>query len=167
MRRLRGGVGRAPRGVRARARESRLRAGWAFSCEVAPAISRILHVPLQEERLRNHVKILGWLYIVLGALNLLIGLALFGFLSGIGVLSGDIQAFGVMTLIGGFTGVIMLVVALPNLVCGLGLLRDWGGWVVVLAVILGLFNLATFPVGTAIALYTFWVAWKLYSAPGE
>jgi hypothetical protein len=100
-------------------------------------------------------------------LNLLIGLALFGFLSGIGVLSGDIQAFGVMTLIGGFTGVIMLVVALPNLVCGLGLLRDWGGWVVVLAVILGLFNLATFPVGTAIALYTFWVAWKLYSAPGE
>jgi hypothetical protein len=117
--------------------------------------------------LRNHVKILGWLYIVLGALNLLIGLALFGFLSGIGVLSGDIQAFGVMTLIGGFTGVIMLVVALPNLVCGLGLLRDWGGWVVVLAVILGLFNLATFPVGTAIALYTFWVAWKLYSAPGE
>lgn len=117
--------------------------------------------------MRNHVKILGWLYIVLGALNLLIGLALFGFLSGIGVLSGDIQAFGVMTLIGGFTGVIMLVVALPNLVCGLGLLRDWGGWVVVLAVILGLFNLATFPVGTAIALYTFWVAWKLYSAPGE
>lgn len=117
--------------------------------------------------MRNHVKVLGWLYIVLGAFNLLIGLAAFGFLSGIGLLSGDVQAFGVMTLIGGFTGVVMLVVALPNLVCGLGLLRDWSGWVLVLAVILGLFNLATFPVGTAIALYTFWVAWKLYSAPGD
>lgn len=116
--------------------------------------------------MRNHVKILGWLYIALGAINLFIGLAAFGLLSGIGLLSGDVQAFGVLTILGGFTGIVMLVVALPNLVCGLGLLRDWGGWVIVLAVILGLFNLATFPVGTAIALYTFWVAWKLYSAPG-
>jgi hypothetical protein len=38
--------------------------------------------------------------------------------------------------------------------------------VIVVAVILGLFNLATFPVGTVIALYTFWVAWKLYNTPG-
>jgi hypothetical protein len=116
--------------------------------------------------LRNHVKVLGWLYIVLGMINLLIGLAAFGLLSGIGLLSGDVQAFGIMTVIGGFTGVVMLVVALPNLICGLGLLRDWGGWVIVVAVILGLFNLATFPVGTVIALYTFWVAWKLYNTPG-
>jgi hypothetical protein len=116
--------------------------------------------------LRNHVKVLGWLYIVLGMITLLIGLAAFGLLSGIGLLSGDVQAFGIMTVIGGFTGVVMLVVALPNLICGLGLLRDWGGWVIVVAVILGLFNLATFPVGTVIALYTFWVAWKLYNTPG-
>ena len=116
--------------------------------------------------MRKHVKVLGWLYIVLGVINLLIGLTAFGLLSGIGLLSGDVQAFGVLTIIGGFTGVVMLIVAVPNLVCGLGLLRDWGGWVLVLAVILGLFNLTTFPVGTAIALYTFWIAWKLYSAPG-
>ena len=117
--------------------------------------------------MRNHVKILGWLYIVLGVINLLIVLVAFGLLSGIGLLSGDVQAFGIMTVIGGFTGVVMLVVALPNLICGLGLLRDWGGWVIVVAVILGLFNLATFPVGTVIALYTFWVAWKLYNTPGQ
>lgn len=117
--------------------------------------------------MHNHVKVLGWLYIVLGVINLLIGLAAFGLLSGIGLLSGDGQAFGILTVIGSFTGVVMLVVALPNLVCGLGLLRDWGGWVIALAVILGLFNLATFPVGTVIALYTFWVAWKLYDTPGE
>jgi hypothetical protein len=133
-----------------------------------PAASpRIRERPRQEERLRNHVKVLGWLYIVLGMINLLIGLAAFGLLSGIGLLSGDVQAFGIMTVIGGFTGVVMLVVALPNLICGLGLLRDWGGWVIVVAVILGLFNLATFPVGTVIAVYTFWVAWKLYNSTTE
>jgi hypothetical protein len=116
---------------------------------------------------RKHVRILGWLHIALGVLDLLIGLAAFGLLSGIGLLSGDPHAFPVLTIIGGFTGVVMLIVALPNFLCGLGLLRDWGGWVIILAVILGLFNLTTFPIGTAIAIYTFWIAWKLYSGVRE
>mgnify|MGYP003580447709 CR=1 FL=1 len=30
----------------------------------------------------------------------------------------------------------MLFMALPNLICGFGLLPNWGGWVIVLAVIL-------------------------------
>ena len=36
--------------------------------------------------------------------------------------------------------------------------------VIVLAVILGVFNLAKFPWGTAIALYTFWIAYRLSDA---
>jgi hypothetical protein len=120
-----------------------------------------------EATLQKHVRILGWLHIVLGCIDLVVGMAAFGILSGIGMMSGDVQAFGVMTLIGGFAGTVMLVMAVPNLICGIGLLRNWGGWVIVLAVILGLFNLTTFPVGTAIALYTFWIAWKLYNAQGQ
>ncbi|HEX6308475.1 MAG TPA: hypothetical protein VFZ69_09830 [Longimicrobiales bacterium] len=114
----------------------------------------------------KHVRILGWLHVILGVIDLLIGLAAFGILSGIGVLSGDPAAFGVMSLIGGFAGTFMLLMALPNFICGLGLLRNWGGWVIVLAVILGLLNIFNFPIGTAIALYTFWIAWKLYDSAG-
>ena len=114
--------------------------------------------------MRKHVRILGWLQIILGVIDLLIGLAAFGILSGIGMLSGDVAAFGFLSLIGGFAGAFMLIMALPNLICGIGLLRNWGGWVIVLAVVLGVFNLAQVPVGTVIALYTFWVAWKLYQA---
>ena len=116
--------------------------------------------------MRKHVKALGWLQILLGVLDLLLGLAAVGLLSGIGLLSGDAAAFGIMSLIGGFAGMFMLIMALPNLHCGIGLLANWGGWVIVLAVILGVFNLMKFPFGTAIALYTFWIAWKLYNAPG-
>lgn len=112
----------------------------------------------------KHVRILGWLHVGLGVLDLLGGLAAFGILSGIGALSGDLTAFGVMSVIGGFAGAFMLLMALPNLICGWGLLRNWGGWVIGLAVVLGLFNLWKPPVGTAIALYTFWIAWKLYDA---
>lgn len=55
--------------------------------------------------------------------------------------------------------------AVPNLICGIGLLRNWGGWVIILAVILGFFNLFKFPHGTASAIYTFWIAWRLYHTP--
>jgi hypothetical protein len=114
--------------------------------------------------MRKHVRILGWLQLTLGALDLLIGLAAFGMLSGIGVMSGDITAFGVLSVLGGALGTFMLIMALPNLVVGLGLLLNWGGWAIVLAVILGVFNLAKFPWGTAIALYTFWIAYRLSEA---
>jgi hypothetical protein len=115
--------------------------------------------------MRKHVRILGWLQVCLGILDLLVGLAAFGLLSGLGFVSGDPTAFGVLSLIGGSVGALMLIMALPNLLCGVGLLANWGGWVIVLAVILGLFNLVKFPFGTAIAVYTFWIAWKLYNAP--
>jgi hypothetical protein len=114
--------------------------------------------------MRKHVRILGWLQIILGLIDLFIGLAAFGLLSGIGVLSGDVAAFGVMSLIGGFIGTLSIVSALPNFIVGIGLLRDWGGWVVLLAVILALFNLAKVPWGTAIGLYTLWIAWKLLNS---
>jgi hypothetical protein len=58
----------------------------------------------------------------------------------------------------------MLVLAIPNLVVGLGFLRGWGGWVIIVACIVSLFNLAKPPIGTALAIYTFWVAYKLYQA---
>lgn len=112
----------------------------------------------------KHVRILGWLHIVLGVFDLLIGMMAFGVLTGIGAVSGDPAAFGIMSGIGGFVGAIMLVMALPNLIVGLGLLRNWGGWVIVVAVILGVVNLMNFPIGTGIALYTFWIAWRLYEA---
>jgi hypothetical protein len=110
----------------------------------------------------KHVRILGWLQIIMGIIDLLIGLAAFGIMSSIGLVSGDITSFGLLSVIGGFVGTLMLIMAIPNFICGIGLLRNWGGWVIVLAVVLGFLNLVKFPWGTAVAIYTFWIAWKLY-----
>lgn len=115
--------------------------------------------------MRKHVRLLGWLQIGLGILDLLIGLAAFGVLSGVGFLSGELLTLGFLSALGGIVGVIMLIMALPNIICGVGLLKNWGGWVIVLAVFLGVLNLWKFPFGTAIALYTFWIAWRLYNVP--
>ena len=112
--------------------------------------------------MHKHVKILGWLQIAMGIFDLLVGLLGFGALSTFGLMSGDAGGAGMMAVIGGAFGTLMIALALPNLICGIGLLKDWGGWVMVLAVILGFLNLLHFPLGTALAVYTFWIAWKIY-----
>jgi hypothetical protein len=114
--------------------------------------------------MRTHVQILAWLYIALGALSLVAALAAFGLFTGIGLLSGDVTAFGVMSVIGGIASFYLLLVSLPNIIVGIGLLRGWGEWVIILAVILGVLNLAHFPLGTALAIYTFWVAYRVSRA---
>lgn len=114
--------------------------------------------------MRTHVTVLGWLYIALGILGMLGALAAFGVLSGFGLLSGDAGAFALLSIIGGIAGVYLTLISLPNIVCGIGLLRGWGGWVLVLAVVLGFLNLPNAPFGTILGVYTFWVVYKLSAA---
>jgi hypothetical protein len=114
--------------------------------------------------MRKHVQILGWLYIAMGMFGLLGGMLAFGVLAGFGLLSGDPMGFGVMATIGGIAGFVLFAVSLPNLIVGMGLLRNWGGWVIILAVVVAIFNLASFPLGTALGIYTFWVAYRLSAA---
>ncbi|HUG39148.1 MAG TPA: hypothetical protein VMM12_01620 [Longimicrobiales bacterium] len=114
--------------------------------------------------MRTHVKVLGWLYIILGLLGVLGAMVAFGVLSGIGLLSGDIEAFGFFALLGGLAGIYLTIISIPNIICGLGLLRGWRGWVLILAVILAILNLPNFPFGTALAFYTFWVVVRLSNA---
>jgi hypothetical protein len=114
--------------------------------------------------MRKHVQILAWLYILLGLFGVLAALAAFGVLTGIGILSGDPMGFGFMALMGTIAGFYFLIMSVPSILVGVGLLQGWGGWVIVLAVILGVLSLPNFPFGTAIGVYTFWVAYRLSDA---
>ena len=111
---------------------------------------------MSEKQLGQHVRLLGWVHIISGALFLLIGVFVFVLLTGIGAVSGDGEAMGVLILIGTVTAFIMIVLALPGLAAGIGLLKgkSWGR---MLAMIVGLFHLFNFPLGTALGAYTLWV----------
>lgn len=106
--------------------------------------------------IEQHVKILGWLHIVSHALFLIIGLFVFFLLVGIGAVSGEAEAMGVLTVVGTFVGGLMLILALPGLLSGYGLLkrRSWGR---ILAIIVGVLNLPNFPLGTILGAYTLFV----------
>jgi hypothetical protein len=109
----------------------------------------------------QHVKILGILHIVLGALGVLGGLivlVVFGGISALVNLSdhGDIPPGPFLGLIGGVIFVAVMVISLPALVIGIGLtqLRPWariGG------IVLSALDLLFFPFHTILGIYGLWV----------
>jgi hypothetical protein len=123
---------------------------------------------INEQDLHMHVQILGWLRVIGAALMAVIGVMLLIFLAGIGVFSsaasGEAAPFWVLTMVALFVGGLMVVLALPSLLAGIGLLRrkEWGR---ILALIVGVFDLFNFPLGTLIAAYSFYVLLQDSAAP--
>lgn len=109
--------------------------------------------------LEQHVPILGWVFIVSNAFMALLGGFLLFLLTGIGVISGEAEAVAILGLVGMFVSGILVVLALPGMIAGYGLLRrkEWGR---LLAIIIGILNLINFPIGTVIGLYALWVLFQ-------
>jgi hypothetical protein len=107
---------------------------------------------LSEHEIQTHITVLGWLYVVGHALFLVFALCAFLVLPTIGVVSGDPEATTVLGIIGTAIGVLMLLLGLPGVLAGYGLLarKSWGR---LLALVIAVLNLVNFPVGTAIGVY--------------
>ena len=114
---------------------------------------------MNKSQLDQHITVLGWLYIVLHALGLLVGGFVFVLLAGIGLVSGDMQALGVLGVVGVFVAMLMAVLSIPGLLAGYGLLKrtSWGR---ILAIIVGILNLPNFPLGTALGVYALLVLFQ-------
>lgn len=106
--------------------------------------------------MRQHVDILGWLYIGMGVLCVAIAVLVGGGMGAIGLLSGDRDAAAGLGVIGAFVAVFVSLMAVPSLVGGWGLLKR-KHWARILVLILSFFQLFGFPVGTLIGAYGFWV----------
>lgn len=106
--------------------------------------------------MRTHIKVVAIVNIIFSAVGVLKALSeLVGGVFG-SLFSGSLSGF----LIGGVTSVLMSVVlgavALFGLVAGFGLLnhQQWARYVAIVVAIFGLFN---FPIGTIFSVYTLWV----------
>jgi hypothetical protein len=112
----------------------------------------------------QHVRILGWIFIVYHALLLLLAIFLFLVIGGAGVLSGDRQAMMITGAVGGFVAALLTVLSLPGLITGIGLLR-FRPWARIVGLILGALHLLSIPVGTAMGAYAFWVLLNQQTLP--
>ena len=123
------------------------------------------------QNMRQHVTIVGALHIGLGALGLLAAFIVFAATAGGGLISGDSEAIRITLLVGSLVGGLLALLSAPSLVAGIGVLRHQN-WARIMTLILSAFNLFCVPIGTAIAIYTFWAlmqdeAVAMFSRAGE
>lgn len=108
----------------------------------------------------SHVSLLGVLYIGLSLLTLLGALVVILTLGGAGLLSGDLGVFALTSGIGTAIALFLLVLGLPGLIGGFGLLRR-RPWARTLVLVLGILNLVNFPFGTLVGIYTLYVLFRV------
>jgi len=109
----------------------------------------------------THVKVLAVLYIVFGVIGTFVGLALMAALSFIGAVgaASDPDAWMALPILG-FTGAalgaFMLILSLPGIIAGVGLLK-YQPWARILTIVLSALNLMHIPLGTILGIYGLWV----------
>jgi hypothetical protein len=105
--------------------------------------------------MRTHIKIVAWLYIVMGLLGILLALVVGALIAGGGLISGDDTAIRVTTIVSIILGGLVILLSVPGVVAGIGLL-SFKPWARILAIILSVLNLPGFPIGTLVGIYALW-----------
>src|SRR4051812_19251727 len=113
--------------------------------------------------MREQLKILAIVHIILGVLGTLAALCVlvfFGGLAGIARFAdqGEDAFVGsaVLGLIGAGLTLLVLIVSIPGLIAGIGLL-NYRPWARILTIIISVIELPGFPVHTALGAYGLWV----------
>jgi hypothetical protein len=129
--------------------------------------------------MQTHVKVLAVLFIVFGALGVLAALGLMAVFGGtmgiVGVSAPEEEGAAIALPILGLTGTLvtafLLIVSLPGLITGFGLLA-FKGWARIVGIVLSALNLINFPFGTILGVYGLWVLLsketeQLFREPGQ
>lgn len=105
--------------------------------------------------MRDQIRIIGWLYIVMGILGLA-GVLI------VGVVMGGVAALAhhegappaLFAMVFMVVAIAVGVTAIPCVIAGVGLIR-FRPWARILAIVVAVFQIPNLPLGTALAIYTF------------
>jgi hypothetical protein len=113
----------------------------------------------------KHITLLAILHIVYSSFGVLGGVLVFCILSWAGVFLQEttlvpgrapIDAIAILSTVGFIIAVGLMLLAIPGIVGGIGLLRK-KEWARILILIVGFLDLVRIPLGTALGIYTIWV----------
>src|ERR1700690_1620596 len=110
----------------------------------------------------QHVKILGILHIVFGAIGVLGAIAALLIFGGVSALvaadhsSDSLAAIPILGVVGGLVFILVMALSLPGLIIGIGLMQ-FRPWARMCGIILSAFDLLGFPFHTALGIYGLWV----------
>lgn len=107
--------------------------------------------------MEKHVTALGALYIAFNILGLIFGLGAALLLIGVaGIPNRYADDLYILDIIGLAIGVLSVVLSVPGILGGIGLLKR-KNWARILVIVLGFINLIHIPFGTVLGIYTLWV----------
>jgi hypothetical protein len=114
--------------------------------------------------MRQHVTVLGIVFIVLGAMGLIgafVVLMIFGGAAGIvGVVAQEEPEAAIAIPIVGVVGLgisfIIVVMSAPNIIAGIGLVK-FRPWARILGIVVSILGLMNIPIGTLVGAYGLWV----------
>ena len=112
--------------------------------------------------METHVKVLGVLHIVLGALGIFCALILMVMLGGAMTAvaaDGDPDAafaIPILGITGGAMVAFLVLASIPGMAAGWGLIK-FRSWARILALVLSILALILFPFGTLVGIYGLWV----------
>jgi p-aminobenzoyl-glutamate transporter AbgT len=106
--------------------------------------------------MKEHVTVVAALRITMSVLVLFAAAVVFVSVVGGGLLSGDREAIRITSIVGVVVAGFLALFAVPGIVAGVGLLRRQH-WARILTLVLSIFDLLLFPIGTLIAVYSIWV----------
>lgn len=111
--------------------------------------------------MEKHVTVVGAIHIGLSALGILTAAMVLLFIVGGGLVGGLISGeeeiiVPITCFVGTAASLWLLLLSVPGIVGGIGLLRykPWGRYMLLVLSVLALFNI---PIGTAIGIYSIWV----------
>ena len=105
--------------------------------------------------MEKHINTVATLQIVYSIFGLVIGGIVFFLFHFIGDFSGDHEAKFVLSIIANVVITMVLVLSVPGIIAGMGLYKR-KEWARILTIIISIFNLLSFPLGTALGVYSIW-----------
>lgn len=110
-------------------------------------------------RMEKHMNILGWLYIGINLLFIVLAVVLFFSFRFVGQVVEGETAFYLSRAFATGVAIFFTLISIPGIIVGIGLLKR-RSWAEVIALVLGLINIFNVPIGTILGVYTLWVILK-------
>lgn len=105
--------------------------------------------------MEKHIQIVAALRIGFSILGLLIGILVYSLFFFLGDFIDDADAQMVFTIIAKVVMVVIIILSIPGIIAGIGLLKK-KEWARILTLILSVLDLINFPIGTAVGGYSIW-----------
>lgn len=106
--------------------------------------------------MERHINVVAALQIGYSILGLIIGILLFTLFHFVGDFADDHEAEFVLSIIANVFIIFFVVLSIPGIIAGMGLFKR-KEWARILTLVLSVLHLLSFPIGTAVGVYSIWV----------